>query len=247
MDTQILKLERPYDVIYCNGLMGLHIATMIVSEAEGVADSEHYSLSTHSHPVVKYLGEPGGVVWNKAELRDCQVVCNEEDKRVSMDMLYEYVKGEDRRLEEHDVPPMMRSVYSLVSVLDRFHKLGIEVEWPMLAMDGKQVPQDEFVIDLVVKENPSGSKYNYSCRDYGGSDIVYMGGAMLFYACEFSRKEDLQIMLRNYVSQCYTSFRDHKFKIVFNLLDGDPAFEQVINDVNDEEETIREEVDDNDI
>ena len=34
METEILKLDKPYEYIYCNGSLGLHIATMIVYEAK---------------------------------------------------------------------------------------------------------------------------------------------------------------------------------------------------------------------
>ena len=33
METQILKLEAPFDYIYCNGEVGKHIATYIVGES----------------------------------------------------------------------------------------------------------------------------------------------------------------------------------------------------------------------
>ena len=45
MDTQILKLESPREYIYCNGSIGLHIATMIVYEAK-VNDEGDYELVT---------------------------------------------------------------------------------------------------------------------------------------------------------------------------------------------------------
>ena len=100
MKTEILKLDRPYEYIYCNGSIGLHIATMIVYEAKTDEDGE-YELETHSHPVVKYRGRPGGTVWNKAELTDCSVLCSEDDKRISMHEFYNFVSGIGRmRLSE---------------------------------------------------------------------------------------------------------------------------------------------------
>lgn len=77
METQILKLNEPYEYIYCNGSIGLHIATMIVYEAKVNNDGE-YVFETHSHPVVKYENRPGGTVWNRAELTDCHVLCRED-------------------------------------------------------------------------------------------------------------------------------------------------------------------------
>lgn len=83
MDVQILKLDAPFDYIYCNGEAGKHIATYIVGETT-VDENGNYNLQTHSHPIVQYMESPQGVVWNRAELRDCEVLCNEKDMRVDV-------------------------------------------------------------------------------------------------------------------------------------------------------------------
>ena len=83
MDTQILKLEPPFEYIYCNGEVGKHIATYIVGETK-VDENGNYQLVTHSHPIVKYWNAPQGVVWDRAELTDCEVLCDDRDKRVSI-------------------------------------------------------------------------------------------------------------------------------------------------------------------
>lgn len=81
METQILKLEAPFEYIYCNGEVGKHIATYIVGETK-VDEKGEYHLETHSHPIVKYWNSPQGVVWNKAELTDCEVLCDDTNKSV---------------------------------------------------------------------------------------------------------------------------------------------------------------------
>lgn len=81
MDTEILKLDTPYEYIFCNGELGKHVATYIVGETRKNEDGK-YELETHSHPIVKYWHMPQGVVWNKAELTDCEVLCDDTDKRV---------------------------------------------------------------------------------------------------------------------------------------------------------------------
>lgn len=81
METQILKLEAPFDYIYCNGEVGRHIATYIVGESR-IGEDGKYTLETHSHPIVQYANSPKGVVWNRAELTDCEVLCNDDDKRI---------------------------------------------------------------------------------------------------------------------------------------------------------------------
>lgn len=83
MEAQIMKLEMPFDYIYCNGEVGKHIGTYIVGESRIDKDGK-YTLETHSHPIVQYLNSPKGVVWNRAELTDCVVLCNEDDKRMDV-------------------------------------------------------------------------------------------------------------------------------------------------------------------
>lgn len=87
MEAQILKLEAPYDYIYCNGEVGKHIATYIVGESK-LGEDGKYELETHSHPIVQYNNSPKGVVWNRAELTDCEVLCNEDDKRVDVQTFF---------------------------------------------------------------------------------------------------------------------------------------------------------------
>lgn len=87
METQILKLDRPYEYIYCNGKIGKHIATYIVGETKKDEDG-NYSLETHSHPIVQYKDSPRGVVWNRAELTDCEVICNEDDMHIDVEKFF---------------------------------------------------------------------------------------------------------------------------------------------------------------
>ncbi len=84
MDIQILPLQAPYEYIFCNGEVGQHIATLVVSEITKY-DEYKFELTTHSYPVVKYWNAPRGVVWDKAELASCVVLCNDSDKRVDID------------------------------------------------------------------------------------------------------------------------------------------------------------------
>ena len=83
METQILKLEAPFDYIYYNGEVGKHIATYIVGESR-IGEDGKYTLETHSHPIVQYQNSPKGVVWNRAELTDCEVLCSEDDIRIDI-------------------------------------------------------------------------------------------------------------------------------------------------------------------
>ena len=87
METQILKLEAPFDYIYCNGEVGKHIATYIVGESR-IDEDGKYTLETHSHPIVQYKHGAKGVVWNRAELTDCEVLCSEDDMRIDVQKFF---------------------------------------------------------------------------------------------------------------------------------------------------------------
>ena len=78
-----MQLSEPYEYIYCNGEVGKHIATYIVGETK-IDENGEYHLETHSHPIVKYWNSPQGVVWDKAELTDCEVLCDDSDKRIDI-------------------------------------------------------------------------------------------------------------------------------------------------------------------
>ena len=93
IQTQLLKADKPYQIITAAGMVGIQVATLIVTEekTEGIGS---YFIDTHSHPVVNYGNkeglvedlkynrycppdeeyqyyqrlQPEGAVWNKVEL-----------------------------------------------------------------------------------------------------------------------------------------------------------------------------------
>ena len=236
MNTEILKLEPPYEYIYCNGSIGLHIATMIVYEAKTDEDGK-YQLVTHSHPIVKYHKCPGGTVWNRAELTDCKVLCREDDKRITMNQFYDFVSGVGRMRLSDDYVDVLMDFLSAAAWKNVLDDNGIKIEWPMLDVNGEQKPQDEFNVTLMFQENPEGSRFKYMCRDYGASDIELIGGALLSFSSQFNTKEDLEMQLMNGMMSYYTAFKGHQFKIVFGSLGSE--FDDVIAKVNSKEEEYR--------
>lgn len=95
--SQLLKADRPYQIISAAGQVGVQVGTLIIMEEK--SDEDGYWVDTHSHPVVNYaikddLTEdlkywdgnpedewkytnrlrPEGAVWNKVEIRDIRVL-----------------------------------------------------------------------------------------------------------------------------------------------------------------------------
>ena len=92
MHTELLRLEAPYNYIYYGGVVGKQVATLITvidkSDANG-----NYEVDTHSHPVVVYSSSTGqGVVWNNVEALQCQTVCSETEKVVTLQRFNEILE-----------------------------------------------------------------------------------------------------------------------------------------------------------
>jgi len=100
IQTQLLKSDKPYQIITAAGMVGIQVATLIVTEEKTAADGS-YVIDTHSHPVVNYGNKEGlteelkyhnsgadayedyliycrlkpeAAVWNKVEVRDVRVL-----------------------------------------------------------------------------------------------------------------------------------------------------------------------------
>ena len=106
IQTQLLRLEPPYQIISAGGRVGIQVATLIVTEDK--SENGNYAIETHSHPVVNYglkqgLDEalkynsyadpdewgkvtsrfqPEGAVWNRVEVGDVYILglAGREDK-----------------------------------------------------------------------------------------------------------------------------------------------------------------------
>jgi len=99
IQTHLLKLDPPYQIIACRGNVGMQIATLVVTE-ETRDEQGGYGITTHSHPVVTYVDKPlvkkrleaepdsedyeedpalipcgEGVVWDKVETSRTSLVC----------------------------------------------------------------------------------------------------------------------------------------------------------------------------
>lgn len=138
IQTQLLQLQPPYQVIYCGGEVGLHVATLIVVDELRDEAGRYMGIRTYSHPVVSYtnklrgagrpvhpLLETGeGVVWNRAELKDVSPLCLATDEEVALERLnwlrYEYYNPAGSTSE---LPPLGR-------IASRLRDLGFAIGLP---------------------------------------------------------------------------------------------------------------------
>ena len=84
MDTQLVRLEPPYNVICSKrGKFGLHVATLIVikERIKGLPDGVPLSdtVGVGSYPIVSGGFGLDGQVWMDTELKDCHLVCRQKE------------------------------------------------------------------------------------------------------------------------------------------------------------------------
>ncbi len=110
IQTQLLKCDKPYQIISAAGMVGIQVATLIVTE-DKIDKDGNYLIDTHSHPVVNYANKEGlaeelnyydgnpdneykytrrlkpeGAVWNKVEVRDVRVLGLVGTKNIPIDL-----------------------------------------------------------------------------------------------------------------------------------------------------------------
>ena len=212
METQILNLKQPYEYICCNGRVALHIATLIVYEAKVNEDGE-YELETHSHPVVRNFSTPSGTVWNKAELRDCDILCREDNPQISLrkfrKILSRYPESDENIYEgkgEYINPIWKKDL----------EDMGIMIAWPV--GDDGQEHFKGFEVKLEIKPYKD---YPYFCTDFYTDFFFYI---------EADSPELLKSELIRQRDWYYYVFKEHDFAIRFKC--DDKRYESLIKEVN---------------
>ena len=128
MNSKILKLDAPYNIIYAGGRIGRHIATMTVWE-----DNEMGINDAHQYAMIDEGGElAAGALAVEAELSDCRVICNESDPRVHLRWLAEIVKYDFEQEEPVE----------FTYLWERLSLFGVKVIW-----DKARDENDELLTD----------------------------------------------------------------------------------------------------
>ena len=213
MDTQILNLKEPYEYICCNGRVALHIATLIVDEAKVNKDGE-YKLETHSHPVVKNFGTPGGTVWNRAELRDCDVLCREDNPQISLrkfrQILSRYPESRENVYESkgESINPVWKK---------DLEDIGIKIAWPVGDDGQEHFKEFEVKMQFLITPGPY-----LACTDRYTDFFFYI---------EADDLDELKAQLINKRDWYYYVFKEHDFAIRFTC--DDKRYENLFKEVND--------------
>lgn len=215
METQILNLQAPFEYIHCNGEVGKHIATMIVFETTKGEDGQ-YKLESHSHPIVKYWNAPAGVLWNNAELTDCDVLCREDKKEVDIYYFFRMVRRDWGVENETDYLAKADSLReTLIDNEIKFTDESVYTQYHGKTIINKYSNK----IKLVFEEKEG----KFFCRDNGKS--------MYPIYCEAGSKDDLREKLEDL---CYEweRFTDRRVEIHFKT--EQKEFEDIIEEVEED-------------
>lgn len=173
METQLLRLDKPYNII-CNyrGTFALHIATLIVVKEEQLIDEKTKDAKTvtvaRSYPVVKYYGHEGEV-WMEWEVKDCMPVCRQEEPAglYTLKHAIEYV---GRHGLMADYQRRIPSSFTVASLL-----FGFSIKLPT---DNSSITIRDYKVCLEFSEGNNGK----TC-------MVYAGKYSQFYFNEYFTNE----------------------------------------------------------
>ena len=202
MNSKILKLDAPYNIIYAGGRIGRHIATMTVwnDDEMGIYGSRQYAMIDEGGELA------AGALAVEADLSDCRVICNESDPRVQLRWLATIVEY-DMRQEE---PVEFQYIWERLSLL------GVKVIWDKARDEKGELLKDED--GELIDENV----YTVSLTFEGSHDHMvaqsYTSSGFYFYAR--GKVEDVYHDLRYQLSQYETAFYDDHLLIKFKTADG---------------------------
>ena len=210
MNSKILKLDAPYNIIYAGGRVGRHIATMTVWE-----DNDMGIYDAHQYAMIDEGGElAAGALAVEAELGDCRVICNESDPRVRLRWLAEIIEY-DMRQED---PVEFQYIWERLSLL------GVKVIWDKARDEKGELLKDED--GELIDENV----YTVSLTFEGSHDHMvaqsYTTSGFYFYAR--GKVEDVYNELYYQLSQYETAFHNDYLLIKFKTID---SWEQHIVDL----------------
>lgn len=121
MNSKILKMDAPYNVIYAGGRIGRHMATLMTWDD----DEEGGICGAASYPIIDEGEEfPAGTLCDDAELHDCRVLClYSEERKCPATNLYWVAK-----IIEHDYQQLEPAGPEYI--LERAKMLGCEIVMP---------------------------------------------------------------------------------------------------------------------
>ncbi len=155
MNSKILRLDAPYNIIYAGGRIGRHIATMTVWEDNdmGIYEAQQYAMIDEGGELA------AGTLVTEAELGDCRVICNERDPRVRLRWLAAIVKYDFAQEEPVEFG----------YIWERLSMMGVKVVWDkakdehnelMVGEDGEPIDENVYEVSISFEGNHTNM---YAC------------------------------------------------------------------------------------
>ena len=209
MNSKLIKLDAPYNVIYAGGKVGRHIATLMVwnddeEMAGGITDAASY-------PVIDEGEEfPAGTLIDYAELHDCRVICPYSEKEgcpaTNLFWVAKMIEYDFQQLEP------VGAEY----ILERMKLLGCQIAMPTEKdkETGEEVYQIDFDVTLYVMKlsGPVGN-------DNEGVFRVTSNHFCGFYFEAEGTPEEIQSELRYQRNVYLGAFNDEINRISFHTSD----------------------------
>lgn len=209
MNSKLIKLDAPYNVIYAGGKVGRHIATLMVwnddeEMAGGITDAASY-------PVIDEGEEfPAGTLIDYAELHDCRVICPYSEKEgcpaTNLFWVAKMIEYDFQQLEP------VGAEY----ILERMKLLGCQIAMPTERdkETGEEVYQIDFDVTIYVMKM-SGPVGN----DNEGVFRVTSNHFCGFYFEAEGTPEEIQSELRYQRNVYLAAFNDEISSISFHTDD----------------------------
>ena len=201
MNSKLLKLDAPYNVIYAGGRVGRHIATLMVWDD----DEELGIMDAVSYPVIDEGEEfPAGTLCDNAELHDCRVLC--PDGGTNLYWVAKIIEHDFRQIEPAGAE----------YILERMKLLDCEIKMPVEKNEaGEEVQRTEYRLSLNIWKvsGPIGND------EEGVFRVNTLSGQGFYFEAEGTPEEvynELHYQLSVYMS----AFMDEYIHIQFFSSDG---------------------------
>lgn len=216
MNSKLLKLDAPYNIIYAGGRIGRHIATLTVWEDNemGIFDAKQYAMIDEGGELAS-----GALAW-EADLGDCRVICNERDPRVRLRWLAEIVRYD----MQQETPVEFGYIWERLSLL------GVSVIWDKVKTDdGEEVDENVYKVSLTFE---------------GDHDLMFVQSYTTsgFYFYARGTVEEAYRGIAYQLAQYESVFATNHLLLKFTTPDGwERHFVDLLNDNREEYEPSKEE------
>ena len=224
MNSKILKLDAPYNVIYAGGKVGRHIATLITWSDDPDGNAE--IMEAHQYPIIDQGEElPAGTLVTEAELEDCRTLCPISEKTgkpgTNLYWLSNIIEYDFQQLE----PTGAEYILERLKLLDCTIKLPTE---EVTDEDGEKVTRTKYDYQATLSISPTKGSWEET-PEYIVKSNKHEGLYFEAYGTEDEIYNDLAYQLSVYNHSLLEGIGSVKFRT------NDGMLASVINRLNEKQ------------